>query len=53
MQGCGVATIFIGAAGVLENFRGIFEKEGAYRNDTHFVEGFVTCTLIICIGPWL
>lgn len=89
MQGCGVATIFIGAGGVLQKMLVIngnsLETQGSlmlifslvfgslmgelirieYRlecageflkrklhteGDSHFVEGFVTSTLVICIG---
>lgn len=89
MQGCGVATIFIGAAGVLEKMlvisNGTLQTQGTLllifsmvlgslagslldiearletfgeflkrklhtEGDAHFVEGFVTCTLVICIG---
>ena len=89
MQGCGVATIFIGAGGVLQKMLVInngslemqgtmllilslviggligslidienrLEKLGNYLKkkfgtdgDNLFVEGFVTCTLVICIG---
>lgn len=89
MQACGISTIFIGAAGVmekmlvikdgtlssqgtmllifslvlgslagslldieahLENFGEFLKRKLHTENDTHFVEGFVTCTLVICIG---
>lgn len=89
MQGCGVATIFIGAGGVLQKMlvinNGSLETQGTMLlilslviggligslidienrlerlgdylkkkfgtdGDNHFVEGFVTCTLVICIG---
>lgn len=89
MQACGVATIFIGAGGVLEkmlvikdgtlqtqgtmllifsmvigsllgsildiearieNFGEFLKKKLHTESDTLFVEGFMTCTLVICIG---
>lgn len=89
MQACGVATLFIGAGGVMTKMLkftdGQFETQGTMllifsmiigsligslldieqrlevlgnflkqkfhtESDSHFVEGFVTCTLVICIG---
>lgn len=89
MQGCGVATIFIGASGVLkymmtindgklgtqgsmllifslvlggligslldietrlEHFGNFLKKTLKTENDSMFVEGFVTATLVICVG---
>lgn len=89
MQACGVATIFIGAGGVLKEMlvisNGTLETQGTLmlifslvlgslagellkiedrlerageflkkklhtEGDSHFVEGFVTSTLVICIG---
>lgn len=89
MQGCGVATIFIGAGGVLQKMltvnEGRLETQGSMLlilslviggligslidiegrldklgeilkkrfgsdKDNLFVEGFVNCTLVICIG---
>ena len=34
----------------LESFGDFLKKKLHTENDTHFVEGFVTCTLVICIG---
>ena len=89
MQSCGVATIFIGAAGVLQKMlvinNGNLETQGTFllifsmvlgslagevlgiekrlenageflkkklhtEGDSQFVEGFVTSTLVICVG---
>lgn len=89
MQSCGLATIFIGAGGVLQKMlvlnNGQLETQGTFllifslvigglagellsiekhlenvgeylkrklhtEGDSHFVEGFVSATLVICIG---
>ena len=34
----------------LEQFGEFLKRKLHTENDTHFVEGFVTCTLVICIG---